>query len=242
MLEQAEEAAGIGSWDSDIRTGELRWSDNLFRLFGLIPGAFIPTRERAIERVHADDRDRVRQRDETALATGSRETLEFGIGRGDGAVRRLQSVVASVEHGKWRSTPSPRDGAGCHRAPPDRQGNGGAHRNRGGPRRRGASLEDGAERLLARLGEAMAFDVGVLRLRQDDVLIARSSWRCRATERSEFELTTQPLNRGPNQALLLKRGSRVNRSSSSACPTRLPLWAASTPSVQACEARSHSRP
>jgi PAS domain S-box-containing protein len=200
MLEQAEEAAGIGSWDWDLRSGELRWSDNVFRLFGLIPGAFIPTRERAIERVHADDRDRVRQRDETALATEPRETLEFGIVRVDGAVRRLQSVVASVEH----ENGVPRRALGMVQDVTERRQ---IAREMAGHiaieevLAAWASLEDGAERLLARLGEAMAFDVGVLRLRQDDVLIASSSWRSRATERSEFELTTQPLNRGPDQAL-----------------------------------------
>jgi DNA-binding NarL/FixJ family response regulator len=64
-----------------------------------------------------------------------------------------------------------------------------------------ASLEDGPERLLARLGAAMEFAVGVLWLRRDDVLIARSVWSSRSTEAPEFEVAKHPLNTGPGQAL-----------------------------------------
>ncbi|MDX6629760.1 MAG: hypothetical protein QOH00_2006 [Gaiellales bacterium] len=98
MLGHAEQIAGIGSWDWDLSADELRWSDNVFRLFGVPPGAFTPTPERAIERMHADDRDHIRHAVETAVATGRLDMLEFGIVQESGAMRRVQSIVASVEH------------------------------------------------------------------------------------------------------------------------------------------------
>jgi DNA-binding CsgD family transcriptional regulator len=54
-------------------------------------------------------------------------------------------------------------------------------------------LEDGAERLLATLGEAMGFTLGVLWLPRDDVLIARSSWRSDAAAGSAFDIASRPL-------------------------------------------------
>jgi PAS domain S-box-containing protein len=97
MLAHGEEIAGIGSWDWDVRSGQLRWSDNLFRLFGLNPVTVTPTLQDAIECVHADDRERVRRTVETAVTTGHLDTLEFRLVRVGGALRRMQCIVASVE-------------------------------------------------------------------------------------------------------------------------------------------------
>jgi hypothetical protein len=43
MLERAEEIAGIGSYIWDLGSGDLQWSDNLYRLFGIEPGDVTPT-------------------------------------------------------------------------------------------------------------------------------------------------------------------------------------------------------
>jgi PAS domain S-box-containing protein len=200
MLGRGEETAGIGSWDWDIRTGELRWSDNLFRLFGLIPGAFTPTPEHVFERVHADDRDRVRQTAETAVETGQLGTLEFGIVHASGTVRRVQSIVASVE----QEHDVPRRFLGTVQDVTERRQ---IAREIAGHiaieevLAAWASLEDGAEGLLARLGEAMEFAVGALWLRRDDVLIARSVWSSRSSAAPEFVAAKQPLRAGPGRAL-----------------------------------------
>ena len=199
MLGHGEETAGIGSWDWDLRSGELRWSDNLFRLFGLSPGAITPTPEHAIERVHADDRDRVRRRVETAVATGVLETAEYAIVPRGGAARRVQSIVAPVEeeHG------APRRFLGTLQDVTERRQ---IAREIAGhiaieeALAAWASLEDGSEQLVARLGEAMEFAVGVLWLRRDDELIPRSIWSSRPPEESELEPAEQPLETGPGQA------------------------------------------
>jgi DNA-binding CsgD family transcriptional regulator len=56
-LESAERVAQIGSWEWTPETGELLWSDNLFRLFGLEPGSTTPSVELVREMTHADDRE-----------------------------------------------------------------------------------------------------------------------------------------------------------------------------------------
>lgn len=62
-------------------------------------------------------------------------------------------------------------------------------------------MDDGAERLLAGLGEAMDFAVGVLWFQRGDVLAARASWSARLSDVSEFEGAEQPLGSGPAQAM-----------------------------------------
>jgi PAS domain S-box-containing protein len=63
------------------------------------------------------------------------------------------------------------------------------------------SLDHGAEQLLARLGEAMDFAVGVLWVQRGDGLEARSSWNAGGGEESEFRIALRPLESGPAQAL-----------------------------------------
>jgi PAS domain S-box-containing protein len=203
MLGHGEEIAGIGSWDWDIRTGELRWSDNLFRLFGFSPGAITPTPEHAIERIHADDRDRVRQLLETAVATGKLEPAEYEIVPAGGAVRRVQSIVASVEeeHGATRRFLGTLQDV-TERRQIAREVAG--HIAIEEVLAAWASLEDGSEQLLATLGEAMEFALGVLWLRRDDVLVPRSIWSSRSAEEWELETATQPLETAPEQALAVE--------------------------------------
>jgi DNA-binding NarL/FixJ family response regulator len=62
-------------------------------------------------------------------------------------------------------------------------------------------MDGGAERLLARLGEAMDFAVGVLWVQRGDTLEVRASWSARPSEAGEFEGAEQPLDARPAQAL-----------------------------------------
>lgn len=55
-LRLAIEATGLGTWDMDLRTGELQWSDEQKRLFGLTVRES-PSEDAVIARLHADDRN-----------------------------------------------------------------------------------------------------------------------------------------------------------------------------------------
>jgi PAS domain S-box-containing protein len=54
-LELAQEAGGIGTFDWDILTDEVVWTEQLEALFGLAPGGFGGTFEHWRQRVHAED-------------------------------------------------------------------------------------------------------------------------------------------------------------------------------------------
>jgi len=56
QLAEAQELAHIGSWEWDIATNSVTWTDELFRLFGLEPQSVAVTYESFLERVHPDDR------------------------------------------------------------------------------------------------------------------------------------------------------------------------------------------
>ena len=44
-LESAQEIGHLGSWDWNIKTGDLRWSDEVYRIFGEVPQSFPATYE-----------------------------------------------------------------------------------------------------------------------------------------------------------------------------------------------------
>lgn len=54
LLEAAEQLAEIGSWEWCPETGELVWSRNMLRIFGLDPAAEVPSLERIVEFTHPD--------------------------------------------------------------------------------------------------------------------------------------------------------------------------------------------
>ncbi|MEM8929853.1 MAG: ATP-binding protein [Acidobacteriota bacterium] len=56
LLRNAERIAEIGSWTYHPITEALEWSDNFFRLCGVEPGAFQPTRDTVLSGLHREDR------------------------------------------------------------------------------------------------------------------------------------------------------------------------------------------
>jgi PAS domain S-box-containing protein len=92
-LRMAQEAGGIGTWEADLRSGERRWSNSNYRLWGLEPGTPLDL-ARIFSLVHPDDRAHVAAMTAAAReqAGGRLAELEFRILRpSDGAVRRILS-------------------------------------------------------------------------------------------------------------------------------------------------------
>ncbi|MDX8388252.1 MAG: ATP-binding protein [Ghiorsea sp.] len=59
-LLQAQRIAKMGSWQWNIETESIYWSDETYRIFGLQPGSIEPSFERYIEYVHPDDRETIK--------------------------------------------------------------------------------------------------------------------------------------------------------------------------------------
>jgi PAS domain S-box-containing protein len=67
-LVEAQQLARIGSWEWDIPTNVVWWSDELYRIYGLEPRSIVPSYEEFLAYVHPDDRDAVDERNRTAFA------------------------------------------------------------------------------------------------------------------------------------------------------------------------------
>jgi PAS domain S-box-containing protein len=94
-LARAQQIAHLGNWERDLETGRLRWSDEVYRIFGLPPDEPL-TRERFYECVHPDDRAAVRKAVETATSLGTPYTINHRIVLPDGSERHVHEHAEVV--------------------------------------------------------------------------------------------------------------------------------------------------
>jgi PAS domain S-box-containing protein len=89
VLTKAQAIAHLGSWEMDVTTGKMKWSDEFYRMCGIPPQSVPANLDLGLELIHYDDREAARQ----ALAgvlTGGRECkYEWRIMRPDGSVRHV---------------------------------------------------------------------------------------------------------------------------------------------------------
>jgi diguanylate cyclase (GGDEF)-like protein/PAS domain S-box-containing protein len=89
-LAQAQRVAHLGSWEQDLRTGTVVWSEELYRILGYDP-EMDASLEGFLVLVHPDDVEAVRHAVGQGLETGQRFEFLNRIVRPDGAVRWLAS-------------------------------------------------------------------------------------------------------------------------------------------------------
>jgi PAS domain S-box-containing protein len=86
-LANAQRIARLGNWDWDIVNNELRWSDEIYRIFGLQPQEFGATYEAFLNSVHPDDREPVQGAVDRALHDKAPYTIDHRIVLPDGEER-----------------------------------------------------------------------------------------------------------------------------------------------------------
>ncbi|MGB9939972.1 PAS domain S-box protein [Methanosarcina sp.] len=82
-LAEAQEMAHLGSWDHNVLTGEVHWSDEVYRIFGCSPQEFGITYDLFLNYIHPDDRDYVDQAIKKAL-NGEPYNIDYKIVSADG--------------------------------------------------------------------------------------------------------------------------------------------------------------
>jgi PAS domain S-box-containing protein len=106
-LRMSLDAANVGTWDWNIRTGEVRWSENLERIHGQEPGFFRGTFQGFLDGVHPDDRPRVLDAIQNAIVAGGTYEVEYRSYRSDGTTMWLggRGRVSHDESGEpaWMS-------------------------------------------------------------------------------------------------------------------------------------------
>ncbi|MBI3601085.1 MAG: PAS domain-containing protein [Nitrospinae bacterium] len=86
-LAEAQQIAHIGNWDWDIVNNNLRWSDEIYRIFGLTPQDFGATYEAFLSSVHPEDRELVKNAVNKALYNKKTYSIDHRIVLPDGAKR-----------------------------------------------------------------------------------------------------------------------------------------------------------
>lgn len=86
QLVEAQAIAHIGSWEWDLVSGELTWSDEMYRIYGVERDEFDPTRDSVAELVHPDDLETTRARSQQSRTDGRPFSYEFRIVRPGGEI------------------------------------------------------------------------------------------------------------------------------------------------------------
>jgi len=102
MFAKAEEIARLGSWEWDIATNRLEWSDEVFRLYGLDKAKGMPSYDVVMHTMHPDFRERFTKDIERALAGEQAFDGEYCLVRPDGSLRFTRSKGEVVRDGSGR--------------------------------------------------------------------------------------------------------------------------------------------
>jgi len=91
-LARAQRIAQLGSWELDLATGRLCWSDETYQIFGIDKQRFGATYDVFLATVHPEDRDAMQRAQVAALAGERKLDVEHRIVRNDGKVRWVHEV------------------------------------------------------------------------------------------------------------------------------------------------------
>lgn len=102
MVDRAERLARTGSWEWDLESDELSWSDNMYRLLGVRPGEVTPSPDYVLSRMHPADRERVAQELDAVRRDGRLPNVTYRVEWPDGGVRWLRSFseIAEMREGR----------------------------------------------------------------------------------------------------------------------------------------------
>ncbi len=97
-LAEAQSLTQSGSWAWDVRTRDVFWSKEMFRIFGYDPETVKPTLAHFLERVHPEDRESVEQRakEELGQKVSAESEGDFRIVLPNGTIKHLHSIAHPV--------------------------------------------------------------------------------------------------------------------------------------------------
>ena len=94
-LTEAQKLSRTGSFGWNVKTGDIFWSDESFRIFGY-DKALSPTVDMALQRVHPEDLALVQRTIDRASSDGKDIDLEFRLLLPDGTVKNIRVVARAV--------------------------------------------------------------------------------------------------------------------------------------------------
>jgi diguanylate cyclase (GGDEF)-like protein/PAS domain S-box-containing protein len=101
-LTEAQRIAHLGNWEWNLNNNTLNWSDEMYRIFGLVPQQFGANYEAFLNQVYPEDRQLVDDTVREALARQHTYSIEHRILQPDGTLRYVhgQAEVMQGEDGQ----------------------------------------------------------------------------------------------------------------------------------------------
>ena len=187
----------MGGWEVDLNTLRASWTDGMYRIHGLEPGAVEPDLRALLALIHPDDRDRMRaviehvaERPDLVEPGGVR--AEYRAVPRDGSVRHLR-LLGRIDGDRWVGvaqdvTAEVRTQRELH-----------LHYAVGQALREWESFEEGGVDLLRRMGTALECSAAALWLPAEDGLRCRAFWHDPEVEAHAFEATLRDLLLRPGE-------------------------------------------
>jgi PAS domain S-box-containing protein len=95
-LKEAERLAHLGSWELDLATQVLTWSDETYRLFEIDPATCGASYEEFLNAIHPEDRDAVEQAYSSSLETRTDYDIDHRLLMPDGRVKYVHEHGTTV--------------------------------------------------------------------------------------------------------------------------------------------------
>jgi|JI7StandDraft_1071085.scaffolds.fasta_scaffold00217_11 diguanylate cyclase (GGDEF)-like protein/PAS domain S-box-containing protein len=90
QLKEAQRVAQVGSWELDVETLKITWSEEAFRLFGFNPNESEPSYEEHLAKIYPDDRELVQEAVNKMISSGNPYCVEFRVFKADGTLRYIE--------------------------------------------------------------------------------------------------------------------------------------------------------
>ena len=103
-LIEAQAVAKVGSWETELPSLDITWSEQTHRIFETDPSYFHPSRPGFVELVHPEDRAKVDAAFEASLEKGAPSTVQYRIVMADGRVKVLEEHWKVFHDGQGRPT------------------------------------------------------------------------------------------------------------------------------------------
>ena len=98
QLKEAQKLAHIGNWNYDIATGQIQWSEEVFRIYALDPQTTVPPLEEVIALCHPEDQQWFYQIVTEAATLGTAYDVETRIVRPGGEIRHVSAKGEAVSN------------------------------------------------------------------------------------------------------------------------------------------------
>jgi PAS domain S-box-containing protein len=94
-MSERQYLAHLGTWEWDLSSGSMSWSDESFRLFGFEPRSFFPAIEDIKRCLHPEDRPRFIEDLMQLAETGQSQEVSYRVMHADGEVRHVRTLATA---------------------------------------------------------------------------------------------------------------------------------------------------